>query len=162
MYTPENLKRWTMPECYYGATWNEYYSSSFGQHRDSDCLERSNFQVALRELGGESETVKVVHERHWAVGWVEWIAIHESDERALQIADRLAGEYEDYPILDENHHTELETEEADKVWKNCYSWSDRIKYIRDHKSQFEFHDYADMIGCVRGHYFAGYTSELLY
>lgn len=39
----------------------------------------------LRELGGESETVRVVRESHWAVGWVEWIAIHESDiEESVQ------------------------------------------------------------------------------
>ena len=55
--------------------------------RDSDCLKQSNFAVMLRELGGESETVIVVRESHWAVGWVEWIAIHELDAAALQIAD---------------------------------------------------------------------------
>ena len=39
-------------------------------------------------------SVTVVRERHWAVGWVEWIAIHQDDTetlaRASAIAERLA------------------------------------------------------------------------
>ena len=69
------------------AEWHSYYSAGVGQSRDSDCLEQSNFAAMLASLGGESETVLVVRESHWAVGWVEWIAIHEADEKALAIAD---------------------------------------------------------------------------
>ena len=42
----------------------------------------------LEALRGESETVIVVRESHWAVGWVEWIKIHELDTTALAIADK--------------------------------------------------------------------------
>lgn len=35
----------------------------------------------LAKLGGESDTVTVVRERHWAA--VEWLAIHQDDETAL-------------------------------------------------------------------------------
>lgn len=38
----------------------------------------------------------------------------------------------------------------------------RIKYIREHESQFEFRNWRDMLGCVRGKYFAGIPCELLY
>jgi hypothetical protein len=27
-YTPKLLKRWTMPDSYFGATWPDYYGSS--------------------------------------------------------------------------------------------------------------------------------------
>jgi len=160
-YTPKHLKRWTLPECYIGATWPDYYSAGVGQTRDSDTLERSNFACMLKALGGESETVKVVHESHWAVGWIEWIAIHESDSKALAIADDLAAKLEDYPVLDENHWSELELEEAGRVWKECYTPQERIQYIREHRDQFDFHDLRDMLAVVRGEYFNGYASELL-
>jgi hypothetical protein len=160
-FEPEYLKRWTKPDHYAGASWPEYYSSGVGQSRDSDALERSNFACMLRALGGESDTVLVVHEGHWAVGWVEWIAVHESNEDALRAADDIKRELEDYPVVNEDHWSGLEIEDANETWTNCFNDQERLAYIRENRSQFEFHDYADLIGCVRGRYFAGYASELL-
>jgi hypothetical protein len=158
---PKNLKRWTMPDHYFGAKWPEYYSSGVGQSRDSDSLERSNFTCMLRALGDESETIIVVRENHWAVGWAAWIAIHESDSRALAIADDIVAGLQDYPVIDEGHWSEVEHEDAQETWTNCFNDRERLGYIKRNRSQFEFHDYADLIGCVRGRYFAGYASELL-
>lgn len=161
MFEPANLKRWTMPDSYFGATWPDYYSASVGQSRDSDALERSNFACMLRDLGGESDTVLVIRESHWAVGWVEWIAIHETDEKALCIADTNAARMASYPILDEGHYSELEQTDANETWAQCYRPSDRLDYVRRNRYQFDFAGYADLIGCIRGRYFAGYASELL-
>ena len=160
-FIPENLKPWTMPASYAGEVWPAYYSAGVGRSRDSDALERSNFRTMLARLGGESETVTVVREGHWAVGWVEWVAIHQDDETALRAADEAKGELEEYPILDESDFSELEHEDADETWRECYRPADRIAYIREHRHQFEFHAFADLLGCVRGKYFAGYASELL-
>lgn len=175
-YTPENLKRWTLPSCYVGAHWPDYYSAGVGQSRDSDALERANFDAMLKALGGERNDperedpndegaalslVRVVRESHWAVGWVEWIAIHETATDDLRLADKIKGKLED-SVVDEELFSQYETEEANEVWRDCYRMKDRIEYIRKHRSQFEFRNYADMIGCVRGKYFAGYASELLY
>ena len=161
MYEPKNLKLWEHPSHYFGACWPATYSAGVGQSRDSDALERSNFRVMLNAIGGESETVTVVRESHWAVGWVEWIAIHQDDEKALEMADKLKGDLEDYPILSEDDFSETETEEANQVWTNCFSWKERIAYIRKHKSQFEFHGFRDMLQCVRGEFFNGYASDLI-
>lgn len=161
MFEPKHIKRWTHPAYYFGKVWPAYFGSGCGQSRDSDALERSNFACMLKALGGESETVEVVRETHWAVGWVEWIAIHQDDEKALQIADDITGELKDYPVIDEEHFSGVEQEDADLTWKNCYDPKERIEYIRKFRSQFEFRDLKDLIGCVRGKYFAGYTSELL-
>ena len=120
-----HLARWTRPDSYFGASWPDYFGSGCGQHRDSDALARSNFACMLRDLGGESETVLVVRENHWAVGWVEWIAIHESDATALAIAERNMARIEDYPVLDESHYSETEQTEADETWRNCYDWRER-------------------------------------
>jgi hypothetical protein len=161
VYEPENLKRWTMPEYYFGEMWPLYYSSGVGQSRDSDALERSNFRCMLELLGGETETVVVVRENHWAVGWVEWIAIHQDDSAALREADKAKARLDTYPVLDDEDFSQTETDEANETWANCYDASERIEYIREHRSQFEFHGFADLLGCVRGKYFAGYASELL-
>ena len=161
-FEPEHLTRWMRPDHYAGASWPEYFSSGVGQHRDSDALERSNFISMLNALGGESDTVIVVREGHWAVGWVEWIAIHESDAAALKEADEIVAALADYPVISDDHFSETEIEEANEVWTNCYDDAQRLNYIRQHRSQFDFHDYADLIANVRGRYFSGYASELLY
>jgi hypothetical protein len=138
-YTPKHLKRWTRPDCYIGATWEEFFVF-LSQHRDSDCLTQSNFACGLEAIKAvaskepipdEGATVHIVSENHWAVGWVEWIAIHESDTAALELADKLTAVY------------------------------DRIKDIRKHRSEFYFTSFADMLTQVRGNYFTGDPSRIL-
>ncbi len=162
-----NLNKWTRPNSYFGAEWPEFYVF-LSRNRDSDDLTNSNYETALEALKsdrtfGEDEesTVQSVCENHWAVGWVEWIAIHESDTVALEAADAMMERLESYPVLDEDDWSRREQEHAESIWKDCYNTTERIDYIRSHRSQFEFHDLADMIGCVRGKYFAGYASELI-
>lgn len=131
MMIAENLKaikRWERPSDYFGASWPEYFVF-LGQHRDSDSVARSNFEVGLRELGGESETVIVVRERHWAVGWVEWVAIHESDEAAVQAADEMLCALSDYPVLSDEHLSELEWNEASEYWERM-SVRERVDYCQ--------------------------------
>lgn len=159
--TFQHIKRWTKPDCYIGTHWPEYYSSGVGQSRDSDCLEQSNFFTMLDRLGGESSTVIVVTASHWAVGWVAWIAIHESDTKSLAIADKERGSLEDYCALDEDDWSRREDEAANETWKNCYNEMERIDYIRKNREQFYFHDWRDLVACVRGQFFNGYASELL-
>ncbi len=130
MYKPKNLERWRLPKDYAGASWPEYYSSGVGQSRDSDCGEASNFDAMLKLLGGESDTVVVVRERHWAVGWVEWIAIYHLDSKALQVADEAAARLEDYPILDEDDYSQREYDECERVWSDCFNEGERIRYLR--------------------------------
>ena len=160
-YEPKRLRRWTMPRDYFGEVRPAYYSAGVGQSRDSDCLEQSNFATVLNLLGGESDTVMVVRESHWAVGWVEWIAIHQDDATALRAADAAQESLQDYPVLDDADWSERETDAAGAAWRQCYNVAERIRYIRDHRSQFEFAGWRDMRACVRGQYFAGYASELL-
>lgn len=147
MYKPERLKRWKMPPDYFGAEWPEYYSAGVGRSRDSDCLEESNFHSMLRILGGESDTVKVVRESHWAVGWVEWIAIHQSDEKSLAAADACRQGLDDYPILDESDFSEREEAECDAVWRECYGWRRRVEYLRSHSYTGDF---GQLLAAVRG------------
>jgi hypothetical protein len=130
------------------------------RNRDSDCLTESNFRSALKALGGESETVEVHRFGHWACGWWEALCVKEGSEQ-FTIAQDIAEKLEDYPVVDEDDWSELEHEEASRVWAECYNVKERVEYIRQHREQFEFHNFADLLGCARGLYFAGYASELL-
>jgi hypothetical protein len=157
------LNEWTRPDCYFGATWEGYYVF-LGQNRDSDSLERSNFISGLKAIGGESETgegVQVVRESHWACGWIEWIAIPAGPSvalaKALEVMERLEG----YSVVNEDHWSEMEHEEAHEVWSRCYHDCDRVEYIRDNPDQFYFRSWADLRSCVRGEWFGGSASELL-
>lgn len=156
----EQLTRWTRPESYAGASWYEYYSAGFGQSRGCDCLTESNFAVALKALGGESDTVRVVHERHWLVGWVEWIAIHESDTKSQAIALELRNRHEAYPVLDEDDFSQREHEEASRIWRECYDDAERIQFMRDHLIDHHFESFTELRQHVRGEFFAGYASDL--
>lgn len=88
------------------------------QTRDSDALDRSNFIVFLKELGGESETVKVEEASHWACGWVQYLIVAPTDRKALRTAVSLHCSACNYPVLDESHFSELEYDEA-------YEWAER-------------------------------------
>lgn len=170
-FTPSHLHLWERPGSYYGATWEGYFVF-LGQNRESCSLTRSNFQCALAAIGGETAAIEtedgeeiypvtVVREGHWACGWIEWIAIHESNAAALEIADRIAEKLDSYPVVNEDHFSELEDSEAQSVWKDCYNEAERIRYMRENSSQFDFRDFADVRAQVRGEYFSGYASELL-
>ena len=128
MQSFKRLKGWQMPDSYFGTEWPEYYVFLF-QNRDSDSLTRSNFMCALEAIGGESDTVQVVRESHWAVGWVEWIAIHQSDETALEKAESILDDLKSYPVVNEDHWSNLEYEEACEYWERM-SVRDRAEYCK--------------------------------
>lgn len=128
--------------------------------RDSDILTESNFECALSELGGESETVNVFRFGHWACGWWEALAVQSGSEEE-KIALKIKSELDDYPVLDEADFYGREQEEADSIWRDCYTPQERLKYIRENRNEFDFHDFKHLMGCVRGEYFLGYASELI-
>ncbi len=86
-----------------------------GQNRDSNCLDRSNFKVALEKLGGESENVEVHRFGHWAYGWFEIIIINP-ESKQVQIACDIENQLEQYPILDDMDYSELQWNEGQNFW----------------------------------------------
>ena len=151
---------WTMPDSYFGETFEGFYVGP-GRHRDSDDLTESNFHTALKELGGETETVFVVRAGHFLVGWVEWIAVHKDDEAAVAKLTEIEAALEQYPVLDEDDWSEREGESANQTWSNCYDDKERLEYIRENPDQFSFHSWANLRAVVKGKYFTGWASELL-
>jgi len=129
--------------------------------KDSDVLSNSNFEAALTELGGEGDNVEIKRFGHWACGWWEALAVKEDTEE-FKIAEYIENRLEGYSVLDENDLSGREMEEANEVWSFCYSVKERIKYIRDHPSQFSFRSFSEMRDVVKGKYFIGYPSDLIY
>lgn len=95
-----------------------------GRNRDSDTLSESNFEAALNQMGGESETLEVHRFGHWARGWFEIIIMHPSRcTEAVEIEAAL----EDYPVLDEFDHAERQYDAIQEAWADM-SLSDKIDF----------------------------------
>ena len=138
--TADFLKRWTLPPSYYGATWEGFWVAPCTQNRDSGTLERCNFTEqckALREVptpedwnpANDEPCWQVVSENHWAVGWVEWVAIHPEATKHLKVACEIAGALDSYPVLNDMALSELEHEEAAEQWA-AMSTRERVELMR--------------------------------
>ena len=148
--------------------WTIIYTVS----RDSSCLARANAEVFAAALdpfctGEDAADCRAEHHGHWACGWSGGYSIRVfGADGQITPAFRAYAELElsrqDYPSLDDDRLCALEHEEADRIWSDCYNVRDRIAYIRKApRGEFEFESLSDMLGCVRGKYFAGYASELV-
>ena len=143
------------------------------ENRDSDCIDQSNaaiIRAALKQWTGDIDDgadVEIQSHSHWAVGHVDGIVIRcrrgddGSPTEAFKALHKLATDLDAHPVLDEEDFAEREQEAADVTWRQCMSTAERLNYLRDHRDQFDFTSFADMLGCARGRYFAGYASELL-
>lgn len=80
------------------------------QTRDSGPFEQSNFAVALKLLGGESDTVQVHRFRHWGPGWFEIVLVNPTDAKRVKVAEEIEYSLADYPILDEDDLSNREWE----------------------------------------------------
>jgi hypothetical protein len=112
--TPSLYKR---PPYYIG---EEHYGtySAYAIHRDSDALDRANFQVMDEALTDASEDVLdndlmpyITRESHWAVGWLDTLRVPEGNESAVIALAGLMERLEKYPVLDEDLYSALEYEE---------------------------------------------------
>jgi len=128
------------------------------RNRDSSLLEESNFACALQRLGGESDNVEVHRFGHWGNGWFEIILVAPNSGNFSNMAYAIEGQLSNYPILDRDDYQERQQTEANRIWEQCYTPAQRIRYIHRHRSQFEFQSFADMLACVRGKFFAGSVS----
>ena len=155
-------KAWQHPPNYYGETWPGY-TVLCGQNRDSDCLSRSNFESFKARMDFLFPgVVEIIRENHWLCGWVEWLGLPpDAPQEARQEAAAILSALEDYPVVNDEHFSEVESEEAREIWASCYTWRERAEYARENSSQFEPHSFVDLLACIRGKYFLGYPSELI-
>jgi hypothetical protein len=100
--------------------------------RDSGVLDNSNFDCAIKALGGESETVYTLRFGHWAVGWVEHLFIDSVDKHAVKIAEEIESALADYPVLDESDYSDREWNLAAEIWEHM-SISDRVELCQEYR-----------------------------
>jgi hypothetical protein len=94
-------------------------------HRDSDFVDRSNYEVMtamLDELGADYEDHRF---SHWAVGWMDHLVVRVRTGNRLrkQLLREIASCYdalEDYPLLDEEHHSQMEWDAHEEGLCNEY------------------------------------------
>lgn len=147
------IKPWDTPDSWVGKPWHGWYVG-LARTRDSDVLTESNFEVFLaalralpevlvddtenasqsyRTLDGDwsaVDSVFVVQESHWACGWLDWIAIHPSNEAALKLADEMLCALSDYPVLDDEDLSRKEDAAVLDWWeRESLGW--RIDRCRD-------------------------------
>jgi hypothetical protein len=137
------------------------------QTRDSGAFDKSNFDAALKILGGESETVEVHRFGHWGPGWFEIIIVNPSRKADIEaIVEKL----ENYPLLDDKDFCNREYEEYLEAWDN-YGFSDFIKSlnIENYPKIQEFFENLESwkarelfeSGISRGEYYISETSGVL-
>jgi hypothetical protein len=131
--------------------------------RDSNTLGNCNWECAVRDIERECEPedYEVFRFGHWGCGWWEALCVREGSD-AEQVGFEIECALSDYPVLDDEAYCQAQYEEAQRVWATCYRDRDRLEYIRENRSQFEFASFGDLLACVRGKFFCGYASELLH
>ena len=103
-----SLKKWENQENYFGDDFSNYYCFLGYGECDYDCLDRSNVDVALERLGGESEGVIKVF--FGGFGGHTQILILETAEDKLNVAETILEELKNYPCLDEDDYNEKRSE----------------------------------------------------
>lgn len=138
--------RWERASNYMGTDWSQYFVI-LSKHRDSDSIERVNFEAARKLLSqweGEEVSptpsgdipcpqmqVAIASANHWAIGWTESLLIHEeAPEDALIEAAEIIAALADYPCLDDEELSNLENEEAREAWEDCLGDREKIRIAR--------------------------------
>ena len=104
----------------------DWFVCPTGRNRDSSLLDESNWDAALKILGGESDKVEVHRFGHWAYGWYELILVHPSLRDEVAGIESLLTEY---ALLDDSDYSERVFDRACELWENS-STKERIEYIR--------------------------------
>lgn len=132
----ESLPRWD-GENYIGDRYPEYYVLA-ARSRYSDIQEQSNYDAALRMIGGLSDTVIVVHSTHWMVKWLDTLLVHQDDTAAVAMAQSIVAKLKEYPYLDEDDYNERKAERRAEYRKD----------IEEHPEQWEFEDIMKRYGDI--------------
>ena len=121
-----------------------------GRNRDSDCLANSNFDCALKSLGGESDDCKIHSFNHWACGWLE-IVIVRPDTACARIAEEIENSLSDYPVLDDEDYSQREWTMASDYWCGMRP-RERIQWAVDARKRYHWLSKANVIRYARMSY----------
>jgi hypothetical protein len=94
-----------------------------GQHRDSGVLDVSNFATILEDLQSVDDRVTEIRFGHWAVGWVEEIAVPLDNPAVIERVSSWVDALENYPVADEEDYSRRECEDAIETLEWAYGVS---------------------------------------
>lgn len=161
------LTKWERPNCYVGPNYDGYFVGP-SRNRDSDIIDESNFEAALERLGGETPcecnpaerwesnctcAVRVIHDSHWACGWVEYILVRETATEKVATLAEIQSDLDAYPILDETDVSERQIQEADSAWDNWGSRDLHDMVSRELNDTEFFREHEEMLGSAWRDYY---------
>jgi hypothetical protein len=104
--------------------------------RDSDTLSRSNWEVISNKMLNEfPDDVHIERFNHWACGWIDYLIVEawvygpaedyigsavQATEAAIAAEDWLL-KLKQYPVANEEHYSQMESDELDEYLKNWYA-----------------------------------------
>jgi len=111
----------------------EEWAIVYTHNRDSDSVARANAEVIAELMAPhvESGDAREEHHSHWACGWVDGYAIRANSPAADTWED-IQRSLENYPLLDDEVHSRIESEDIDESWE-CWA---RREFERELEKQF--------------------------
>ena len=142
MHTIEHLAEcvWKHPDSYGGFSPDGDYMI-LSRHRDSELLDRVNWDVAVESLKAEAydegaanfaNRPAAYHWRagHWAVGWVEYLCVRaDAPDALLTEAGEIVCALADYPILSDDRYSAAQWDGMCNYWERA-SVADRVHELQ--------------------------------
>lgn len=106
--------------------------------RDACLIEESNWHIACERLRADKKpTVQIVRFGHWACGHYELILIDPCDHDSIVMAESMADDLKAYPILSEDHYSQLQQDAISKAMHDDYLPDFRSKIELDYPVQLD-------------------------
>ena len=159
MNRPENedmlrgIEKWEYPADYMGTDYEGYYIL-YSMNRDSDYLTVSNFETILKLF--EDIGVKVINDydmssdkhpsvinvrmKHWLVGWIDTIMIHEDASSVIwDQVESINNSLSDYPVLDDDDFYQKESDIINESY-DSYIKDEFMDIIKEHYDLYDIEE----------------------
>ena len=159
MNRPENedmlrgIEKWEYPADYMGTDYEGYYIL-YSMNRDSDHLTISNFETILKLF--EDIGVKVINDydmssdkhpsvinvrmKHWLVGWIDTIMIHEDASSVIwDQVESINNSLSDYPVLDDDDFYQKESDIINESY-DSYIKDEFMDIIKKHYDLYDIEE----------------------
>lgn len=97
-------------------------------NRDTEsCVTLSNWQVCQDMMDKDNIEYEIHNFGHWGCGWFEIIIVNPDSQ---DFVEKIEGLLSEYPVIDENHHSQLEMEKDDQSWDQ-YGYREFVRGYND-------------------------------
>lgn len=96
--------------------------------RDAAILDLANWEAMQTRLGDAPEWT-IERSGHWLVGWIDSLVV-KPDSDAHRLAEAMLEELADYPVLDDELFSDMETDATEKLWERM-SLRERVDALKE-------------------------------